>query len=366
MRAFVGRFALAGAALLLGFSLAPVAFSQSAPRFAVDPFWPKPLPGNQILGQVAGIAVDGRDTIWLIHRPGSLVEDEKGAVKNPPESRCCKAAAPVLQLDRTGKLLRAWGGPGQGYEWPANEHGIHVDRDGNVWIAGNGKGDHQILKFTPEGKFLMQIGKSGSTGGSNSTTQLGLPAHMVTDDAAGELYVADGYGNRRIVVFDAKSGAYKRHWGAYGEKPADGPLPKYDPKAAFSRSFANPVHCVRLSNDGLVYVCDRVNNRVQVFKKDGAFVKEFRVSPETLANGAVWDLVLSPDRRQQFIFMADGNNNAIVVLDRDSGKVLSSFGQAGRMAGQFKWVHNIAIDSRGALYTAEVGTGRRAQRFLRK
>ena len=232
--------------------------------------------------------------------------------------------------------------------------------------TGNGKGDHQILKFTPDGKFLMQIGKANSTGGSNSTTQLGLPAHMITDDAAGELYVADGYGNRRIVVFDAKSGAYKRHWGAYGEKPSDDALPKFDPKAAFSRSFANPVHCVRTSNDGLVYVCDRVNNRVQIFKKDGAFVKEFRVSADTLANGAVWDLVLSRDRAQKFIFMADGNNNEIVVLERATGKVLSSFGQAGRMAGQFKWVHNLAIDSKGALYTAEVGTGRRAQKFVQR
>ena len=366
MRTSLGIAAAAVAAVFVFVGQPSSVLGQTAPRFAVDPYWPKPLPDNQILGQVAGIAVDGRDNVWLIHRPRSLVDDEKGATKTPSESRCCKPAAPVLQFDRSGKLLRGWGGPGEGYEWPTNEHGIHIDGDGNVWIAGNGKGDHQILKFTPDGKFLMQVGKANSTGGSNSTTQLGLPAHMITDDAAGELYVADGYGNRRIVVFDAKSGAYKRHWGAYGEKPSDDALPKFDPKAAFSRSFANPVHCVRTSNDGLVYVCDRVNNRVQIFKKDGAFVKEFRVSADTLANGAVWDLVLSRDRAQKFIFMADGNNNEIVVLERATGKVLSSFGQAGRMAGQFKWVHNLAIDSKGALYTAEVGTGRRAQKFVQR
>lgn len=355
--------AFAAAAIACAMALATGAAAQAPPRFAVDPYWPRPLADNQILGQVAGIATDVRDNIWIIHRPGSLVADEKGAQKSPPETRCCKAAPAVIQFDRTGKMLRGWGGPGAGYDWPKVEHGIHVDAEGNVWIAGNGKEDHQILKFSPEGKFLLQIGKPGASRGSNDTTQLGQPAHMVTDDRAGELYVADGYGNRRIVVFDAKTGAYKRHWGAYGEKPADGPLGKYDPKAAVSRSFGNPVHCVRLSRDGLVYVCDRVNNRIQVFRKDGAFVKEHRVSPETLANGAVWDLALSTDRRQQFIFVADGANAAIVTLSRETGQVLSSFGQAGRMAGQFKWVHNIAIDGRGTLYTAEVGTGRRAQRF---
>ena len=343
---------------------APAA-AQTAPRFAVDPAWPRPLPPGEILGQVAGIAVDNQDNIWLIHRPGSLVDDEKEAARTPPSSRCCKAAKPVLQLDQSGKVLRAWGGPGEGYDWPGNEHGIHVDRDGNVWIAGNGKDDHQILKFTAEGKFLLQIGKKGSTGDSNSQTQLGLPAHMQTDEAAGELYVADGYKNRRIVVFDMKTGAYKRHWGAYGETPTDGPLPNYDPKAALLRTFGNPVHCVRIARDGLVYVCDRVNDRIQVFKKDGTYVKEFRVSPETLANGSVWDLVLSRDPGQRFIHMADGANAEIVTLSRDTGAVLSRFGQPGRMAGQFKWVHNIAIDSKGNLFTAEVGTGRRAQRFVR-
>lgn len=347
-------------------ALAASASAQPVPRHQVDPSWPRPLADNQVLGQVAGIATDARDTIWIIQRPNSLVPDEKGAIANPPESRCCKPAAPVMQFDRSGRLLRSWGGPGSGFNWPQAEHGIHVDAEGHVWIAGNGKEDHQILKFTADGRFLMQIGKPGKAEGSASTVQLGQPAHMVTDDRAGELYVADGYGNRRIVVFDSKTGAYKRHWGAYGEKPADGPLPKYDPKAAFSRSFGNPVHCVRLSNDGLVYVCDRVNNRIQVFKKDGAYVKEFRVSSETLANGAVWDLVLSKDARQRFIFMADGANAEIVVLARADGKVLSRFGQPGRMAGQFKWVHNIAIDSRGDLYTAEVGTGRRAQKFVQR
>ncbi len=342
---------------------------EKAPQYTVVATWPKPLPDNWILGQVAGIAVGKNDTVWIVHRPATLVDDEKGAQKTPPETRCCKAAPPVLQFSSDGKLLKSWGAPGQGYEWPKSEHGIHIDRDGNVWLAGNDKDDHQILKFTPDGKFLQQIGKAGSTGGSNSKTQLGRPAHIVTDDAAGELYVADGYGNRRIIVFDSKTGEYKRHWGAYGTKtPTDDKLPPYKMVSIveLSKSFANPVHCVRISNDGLVYVCDRANDRIQVFKKDGTFVKEFQVEPETLQNGSVWDLVLSEDRAQKYIHVADGANMQIYSLDRQSGAKLGAFGRPGRMAGEFKWVHNMAIDSQGNIYTAEVGTGRRAQKFAKR
>ena len=342
---------------------------KEAPRYAVDPFWPKDLPDNWMLGQVAGIAVDNEDNVWIVHRPNTLVDDEKGAQKTPPETRCCQPAPPVLQFSADGKLLKSWGGPGPGYEWPKNEHGIHIDKEGNVWLAGNDKDDHQILKFTPEGKFLQQIGKAGSTGGSNSPTQLGRPAHMMTDDAAGELYVADGYLNRRVIVFDAKTGAYKRHWGAYGTKtPTDDKLPPYQPGpiSALSKSFSNPVHCVRIARDGLVYVCDRGNDRIQVFQKDGTFVKEFQVEAQTLQNGSVWDLVLSEDAEQRYIFVADGADMQVLTLDRETGKTLSNFGRPGRMAGNFKWVHNIAIDSKGTIYTAEVGDGRRAQKFVRQ
>jgi DNA-binding beta-propeller fold protein YncE len=339
--------------------------AEDVPRFQVDPSWPKPLPDSWILGQVAGIAVDRDDHIWIIHRPGTLLDDEKEALKTPPASRCCHPAPPVLEFDQEGNLLRHWGGPGAGYDWPKSEHGIFVDSEGNVWIAGNGNADHQILKFTGDGKFLQQIGHAGQTAGSNSPDQLGRPAHMMLDEAAGELYVADGYLNHRVIVFDAKTGAYKRHWGAYGNKPTDEKMPPYDPAAAPSRQFGNPVHCVRLAHEGLLYVCDRANDRIQVFHKDGSFVKEFRVEPQTLANGSVWDLVLSTDPQQRYIFLVDGANEQVVVLARDTGEVLSTFGQAGRMAGEFKWVHNVAIDSKGNLYTAEVGWGRRAQRFRR-
>jgi hypothetical protein len=352
-----------------GFIVAAAMFAQPAladdvPAFKVDPFWPKPLPDNWILGQVAGIAVDGNDHVWIIHRPSTLLDDEKDALADPPATRCCKPAPAVMEFDADGNLLHHWGGPGEGYEWPKSEHGIFVDKDGNVWLAGNDPADHQILKFTPEGKFLQQIGKAGATGGSNSPTELGRPAHMLVDEPTGELYVADGYLNHRVIVFDARTGAYKRHWGAYGNKPTDEKI-AYDPNGPLPQQFGNPVHCVRIANDGLVYVCDRQNDRIQVFHKDGSFVKEFRVEPQTRKNGSVWDLVLSVDPAQRYIFVSDGANNQLITLLRDTGATLSTLGQSGRMAGQFKWVHNIAIDSKGNIYTAEVGWGRRAQKFLR-
>jgi DNA-binding beta-propeller fold protein YncE len=335
------------------------------PKFQPEPFWPKPLPGNWVLGQVSGIAVDRNDHIWIVHRPATLLDDEKGATKNPPETTCCTAAPPVLEFDTEGNLLRHWGGPGAGYEWPKSEHGVHVDSQGNVWLAGNDNVDHQILAFTGDGKFLQQIGKANATGDSNSPDKLGRPAHIMLDEPANELYVADGYKNRRVIVFDAKSGAYKRHWGAYGKAPNDEKMPAYRPDAPLSQQFSNPVHCVRIAQDGLVYVCDRANDRIQVFRKDGSFVKEFRIAPETLQNGSVWDLVLSEDAAQKYIFIADGANGQIITINRDDGKVLSQWGRHGRQPGQFKWVHNIAIDSKGNIYTAEVGFGRRAQKFRR-
>ena len=355
--------AIALSVLLPDAARAQQAKADAIPRFQPEPFWPKPLPGNWILGQVSGIAVDAQDNIWIVHRPASLVDDEKGAQKTPPATKCCTAAPAVLKFDADGNLLASWG-PVSG-NWIKNEHGIHVDKGGNVWVGGNNEGD-QILQFSPDGKFLQQVGKDDGAKGSNSTTRLGRPAHMVTDDTASEIYVADGYGNRRIIVFDSKTGAYKRHWGAGGTKtPHDDKLPPYDPQAPSQSSFHNPVHCVRLSNDGLVYVCDRTHDRIQVFRKDGTYVKEFRVEPQTLQNGSVWDLVLSEDPQQRFIFIADGANGQIIAIERENGTPLTQWGRHGRQPGQFKWVHNIAIDSKGNLYTAEVGFGRRAQKFRR-
>jgi DNA-binding beta-propeller fold protein YncE len=341
------------------------------PAFRVDPGWPRPLAERDgvqlVLGQVSGIATDPRNGhVWLVHRPSTLLPDEINPKTGKPVThRCCLSMPVVVELDRAGNFVRGWGGPGPGYEWPKTEHGIHVDAEGNVWVAGNGNEDNQILKFSPEGRFLLQIGRAGRSEGSNSRTQLGRPAHMVVDSSSNELYVADGYGNRRIVVFDAATGAYKRHWGAYGDAPSDDKLPAYDPAQPLSRQFGNPVHCVRLSNDGLVYVCDRANDRIQVFDRQGRFQREFRVEVQTLANGSVWDMVLSHDRAQRHLYVADGANGRIYILRRADGAQVASFGRTGRMAGEFKWIHNLAIDPQGNLFTAEVGFGRRVQKFER-
>ena len=347
------------ALLALLISSAPAA--AEGPEFAVAPNWPKPLPNNWILGQVAGVAVDALDNVWIVQRPGSLTEDEKGAALNPPRSKCCIPAPPVIAFTPDGSVLRAWGGAGAGYEWPANEHGIRIDAAGNVWIGGNGMTDGMALKFYPNGRFLLQIGRSGPMTGSADTTRLGRPADFAIDNQRNELYVADGYGNHRVIVFDTNTGAYKRHWGAYGKPPSDAMLPTFDPA---SPQFANPVHCIKLSADGFVYVCDRTNNRFQVFRTDGTFVREHVYERATRGSGAVWDMALWPDRGQSYIVMVDGTNNEMRVVRRSDGTIVNTFGRSGRAAGEFHWVHNVAIDSRGNVYTTEVDNGKRIQKWI--
>lgn len=354
--------------LTLGFMLLALSVSAGAagvPRFAVDISWPKPLPNQWVLGEIGGIAVDARDHIWVYQRPRSLTDDERGAASDPPSSKCCRPAPPVLEFDAEGNLLSAWGGPGPGFEWPEREHGIFVDANDHVWIAGNAKTDAQVLKFTRDGKFLQQFGRAGRTSGSNSPTDLGRPALAVSDIATGELYIADGYGNRRVLVLDAATGAYKRHWGAYGNRPDDTDLGNYDPAAPRAKQFRATVHCVRIAHDGLVYVCDRLNNRIQVFQRDGSFVREYLLEPKTRHIGSVWDIAFSEDKEQRYMYVADGTNSEIHILLRSTGERLSAFGRSGRQAGQFHWVHGIAADSKGNIYTGEVDSGKRVQKFKR-
>lgn len=349
----------------IALSVGGFARAGDVPRFVIDPDWPKPLPDNWILGQIGGIAVGPDDHVWVYQRPRTLTDDERGAVVYPPTAKCCSPAPPVLEFDAEGNLVGSWGGTGSGYDWPENEHGIGIDADGNVWLAGNGKSDHQVLKFTREGSFLMQIGKAGQTSDSNSTDLLGRPAVPIVDAPAGELYVADGYKNRRVIVFDATTGAYKRHWGAYGEKPDDTDPGAYDPGAPVAKQFRTPVHCVRIANDGLVYVCDRVNDRYQVFRKDGTFVTEVLLEPQSRFVGSVWDIGFSEDPEQKYLYVADGTNNEIHILLRQDGTRIGSFGRGGRQPGQFHWVHTMAVDSQGNIYTGEVDTGKRIQKFRR-
>jgi DNA-binding beta-propeller fold protein YncE len=356
----------------LALLIAATAMAAEVPKFEVDPFWPKPLPNNWALGQVAGVAVDERDHIWIIQRPNSLTRGEKLAAANPPIAKCCVPAPPIIEFDPEGNVVQAWGGPGQGYDWPKQEHGIRVDHQGFVWFGGNHKDDGFLLKFTRNGKFAMQIGKPGPRKGDQDTTQLGQPADVWVDAETNEAYVADGYGNHRIIVFDAATGAYKRHWGAYGKVPPEekeikshepGQPSGYDPKAPPFGMFRNPVHCVKLSKDGLVYVCDRVNDRMQVFRKDGTFVREWIFLKDTLGSGSVWDMYLWPDREQTYFINVDGANNEFRVVRRADGEVVGTYGRYGRNAGQFYGVHNVAIDSRGNVFTSEVFEGKRLQKW---
>jgi DNA-binding beta-propeller fold protein YncE len=349
-----------------------------APYFEVDPYWPKPLPNHWVLGSSIGVSVDERDHVWMIHRGSATLADKEKALETKLSDECCGAAPPVLEFDPDGKLVGHWGGPGAGYEWPTSNHGITVDHKGNVWIGGNGPGDSQVLKFTKSGKFLLQVGKANArlgamkdgkptyAGGSNDPISFGRVAKIFVDPSANEAYLADGYLNKRVAIIDADTGKFKRQWGAYGNKPDDTDLGPYDPNAAPVQQFRSPVHCADLSNDGLVYVCDRPNNRLQVFKKDGTFVKEAFYAKNSKGDGAPFDVAFSKDPAQTYLYLADGNNMKIRILRRDTLEELTSFGDGGRQPGQFYAVHSIAVDSKGNLYTTETYEGKRLQKFVYK
>ena len=336
------------------------------PRFDVDPSWPKPLPNNWIVGEVSGIAVDTQDHVWVLQRPRTVGVTARGAA--PPTPPPTGVAAPaVLELDTAGTFLQGWGGPGTGYDWPANEHGLSVDTKNNLWVTGGGARDAQVLKFTSAGQFVLQIGHQGQVGNNSDTATLDRPTDAVVDPAADEVYVTDGEvggTHRRVIVFDADTGGYKRLWGAYGAPPQDGALPAYNPNAPVSKQFGTATHCVRIAKDGLVYVCDRSNDRIQVFHTDGTFVKEGFVEKTTAGLGSIWDLELSPDQR--FIYVADGTNQKIWILRRDTLQILGSFGTDGHAPGQIRGANAIAVDSKGNIYIAEAADGRRVQKFVLK
>ena len=346
----------------------PSAQKPALPEFRVDPYWPKPLPNKWAVGNVTGVGVDSRDNVYMVHRPKS----QRGAQNTPP----------VLKFDSAGNLVDRWGGQATIPEWGTQEHSLHVDYKDNVWVSFSGGpafqppppdptgeilrnwknynwvGNAHVLKFSPTGKLLLMIGTVGKTEGSNSTTFLGGPTGLSVDSNTDEVYIADGYINRRIIVFDASTGAYKRHWGAYGKRPDDGPQPKFNPNGPPPPQFDTP-HCVAVANDGLVYVCDRTHQRIQVFRRDGTFVKE------AFIKGVIpWDIVLSRDSQQRLLIVPDGGNHVAHTVLRDSLEVVATFGQRGRWAGQFESPHHAAFDSTGNLFVVETLDGRRLQKFV--
>lgn len=347
-----------------------VAAPAGVPQYAFDSSWPKlPLPNKWALGWVNGIHVDTHDHVWVLTQPEQLNSWNwvTGATANPPASVCCVPAPPVIEFDADGNVLRTWGGPGKGYDWPSAAHGIYVDYKGNVWIGGSQTRpgadgtppDGMVLKFTPDGKFLMQIGGRGPSKGSLDPTQLSGAAGVVVDPESNEVYIADGYGNHRVIVFDADTGKFKRQWGAYGKPPTDEKLPPYDPTQPPSSQF-RIVHCVNLAVDGLVYVCDRLNDRLQVFKRDGTFVTEYIYAKQTKVSGSVGNVTFWPDATQSMMAINDPGNFQTVIVRRATGEVLSRFGHYGTYGGEYDRNHQMELDSRGYLYTSE---DNRVQRF---
>jgi len=340
--------------------------SASAPLYHVDPYWPQQLPNNWILGQVGGLTVDQQGHVWVLQRPRTVPEVALGLAANPPTTACCTTAPAVLEFGADGKVMRSWGGPGFVADWPDTEHGIHVDGDGNVWITGNGRTDRLVIKFSPEGKQLLTIGKKSDAPLNNQdTSMLGRPSGLAVDDAAHEVFIADGYLNSRVMVFDSNTGVFKRGWGAYGaklEEISNAPRARYTPGQPPAKQL-NLVHCLAMSKDGLIYICDRTNDRIQVFSKEGQFVSEFIVHPETQGMGSVVNLGFSGDPGQQFLIVADDGNSMVRLLRRKDGMEIASFGHRGHNAGQFEALHQLAVDQRGDIYTGEAGGGMRIQKF---
>jgi hypothetical protein len=346
----------------------PTAFAQTAasdvPQYRVDASWPKQLPHNWIMGQVGGMSVDDQDHIWVLQRPRTLAPEVLAAAQTPPHGICCRSAPSVLEFDARGRLIRSWGGPDFVPDWPKTEHAIRVDRAANVWISGNSATDRQVIKFSPEGKQLLEIGHPSDAPVNNQDTAvLGKPAGIDIDEAAHEIYIADGYLNSRVVVYDSDTGAFKRGWGAYGT-PLDqisNDRTSYMPGALPAKQFS-VVHCAKLSRDGLVYVCDRINDRIQVFTKSGKFLREFFLRPTTIG-GSVFTIAFSHDKAQKYLLLTDGINELVSILRRSDGVEVAQIGHGGRNAGQFLGPHQLVMDSKGNLYVGE-GVGQRVQKFI--
>jgi len=335
--------------------------ANSIPSFEVDPEWPQEMPDLWVMGSVTGVFVGADDHVWVTHLPETLTPEELSAIQDPPIGSCCRPAPAVVEFDPDGHVVQAWGVESDDLStYPRNPHGIFVDHEGFVWIGTYRH--HRVQKFTRSGELVMTIGEYDVTDGSDSEVHLGGPAGIWVDSTTNEVFVADGYTNRRVVVFDGATGAYLRHWGAYGASPADDePTPRGTPSTP-PPQFAT-VHGITGSADGLIYVADRRGNRLQVFEQDGTFVEEAYVAPTTLASGSSFVPVLSPDPDQRWLYLADGTNHKVWILRRNDLEIVGEFGRGGRQVGQFLRPHGMSVDSDGNLYVGEASTGRRIQKF---
>ena len=333
------------------------------PMFQVDPSWPKEMPNLWILGSVTSVFVDSKNHVWITHLPETLTPEETSAVQDPPIGECCVPAPVVIEFDADGNVVQGWGDPSTQdvSEFPRNAHGLFIDHNDHVWIGTFRH--HRVMKFTRSGQLLMTIGEYDNNRGSNDTNFLGGPAGIWVDPEDNEVFIADGYRNRRVVVYDGDTGDYLRHWGAYGEVPDDSySYAQEGPEGSPPRQFST-VHGVVGANDGLIYVADRRGNRIQVFQQNGEFVMEKIIAPETLASGSAFVIALSPDDNQEWLYLADGTNHKVWILHREDLEIVGQFGRGGRQVGQFLRPHGMGIDSHGNLYVGEASTGRRVQKF---
>jgi DNA-binding beta-propeller fold protein YncE len=391
---------VASVALAVGHAVTAGAFRQAsisgtaeksagrAPIFQVDTTWqwPPKLPNGWVVGITSFVAVDRHDHVWILHRSRQVLPEVKD-----------RAAPPVLEFDENMRFVQAWGGPGQGFEWPDTEHGLTVDDKDNVWITGmsplepaysnpSKRTDDMILKFTNKGKFIRQFGGRDRhpflLGGNDDKTSVHLATDTAVHPKTNELFVSDGYANRRVIVLDADTLAFKRMWGAFGVQPPpalgrapngggwpgsqSGLLQYHDPQGPH---VFNSVHGIKVSNDGLVYVADRNYRRIQVFTLEGKYLSQGFVNPNEPSYYTVCAMAFSPDPQQQFIYVGDYGNGHIHIVDRKTLKVVRSFGKEGGNPGDFRGIHALAVDSTGNLWVAETQprpTGSRVQRLIFK
>ncbi len=333
------------------------------PTFTVDPSWPLEMPNKWIMGAVTAVFVDEQDHVWVTHLPETLTPEETSAVQDPPLGTCCVPAPVVIEFDAQGNVVQGWGDPSTQdiSEFPRNAHGLFIDHNDFVWIGTYRH--HRVMKFTRSGELVMQIGEYEVNAGSNDERLLGGPSGIWVEPSTNEVFISDGYRNRRVIVFDGETGDYLRHWGAYGERPDDSyDFGDRDPAGPPPRQFSTP-HGLIGSNDGLLYVADRRGNRIQVFQQSGEFVTEKIIAPETRSSGSAFVVGLSPDADQEWLYLADGTNHKVWVLRRSDLEVVGEFGRGGRQVGQFLRPHGMSVDSQGNIYVGEASTGRRVQKF---